>query len=137
MPIEKLCREDFSHCNRGYATVRFFYRGVVMFNAAAVKHLHLWDKKSGYGCVSICHDSNCPGDFSVTCDSEGWQLRDNGGGEAVFNSVGLTRHVIDLTWEKSCHAADGVKPLSWVFRIAMLPLDDGENKTVYALIRKK
>jgi hypothetical protein len=137
MDIEKLSKDDFSHCSRGYPTVRFFYKGVVMFNVAAVKHLKLYDKNSGYARVSVCHDKEKPGDFSVTCDGEGWQLRENGHGEAVFNSVGLARHVIDLTWERCSHAADGVKPRSWVFRIARLPLDDDKNKNVYALIRKK
>jgi hypothetical protein len=55
----------------------------------------------------------------------------------VFNCVGLARHVIDTTWDSLIsHPVGAVKPESMVFRIARLPLDDGKNKDVFALLRR-
>lgn len=137
MEVEKLNKEDFMDTMRGEPTARFTSAGVVFFNKAAVKHMGLYDKKNGYAVVNICRDRKNPADFGVFKDTEGWQLRKEASGGAVFNNVGLARHVIDATWEKMCHAADAVKPSSVIFRIARLPLDDDKNKDVFALLRKK
>lgn len=137
MEIEKLNKEDFMDTMRGEPTVRFTNAGVVFFNKAAVKHLGLHDKKNGYAIINICRDRKVPSDFGVFKDTEGWQLRKEASGGAVFNNVGLARHVIDATWERTCHAAGVVKPGSVIFRIARLPLDDDKNKDVFALLRKK
>jgi hypothetical protein len=46
--------------------------------------------------------------------------------------------VIDATWNKGeGHPAGSVKPRSYTFGIALLPLDDNKNKDVFALLRKK
>ena len=55
----------------------------------------------------------------------------------AFYCAPLANHVIDSTWERDVHAADAKKPQSMTFVIASLPVDDGENKDVFALIRKK
>lgn len=142
MDIEKLCRDDFTDSYRGEPTVRFTDKGVVCFNKAAVKHLklrHHNEFKDFYG-VSICRDKDRPSEFAVVRDDkDGWKLRSDGpGGAALFNCVALARHVIDVTWEKCiAHSADCAKPRNWVFKIARLPLDDGKNSEVFALIRKK
>ena len=123
---------------RGEPTVRFTNMGLVCFNKAAVKHLGLCDKKGVYAVINICRDRKIHSDFGVFVDSEGWQLRKESSGGAVFNNVGLARHVIDATWERcQSHAVGSVKPSSVVFRIARLPLDDDKNKDVFALLRKK
>lgn len=138
MEIEKLCKEDFMDPMRGEPTVRFTVMGVVFFNKAAVKHLGLLDKKtSEYTTVEMCRDTKCKSDFGVFKDIEGWTLRKGSNGGAVFNNVGLARHVIDTTWERcQSHPVGAEKPYSVVFRIARLPLDDGKNKDVYALLRR-
>jgi len=138
MEIEKLCKEDFVDAMRGEPTVRFTVKGVVTFNKAAVRHLQLYDKKEDtYAVVNICRDTKCKSDFGIFKDSEGWQLRKEREG-AVFNCVGLANHIIDMTWDRCVsHPVDAVKPCSVVFRIARLPLDDGKNKDVFALLRKK
>ena len=138
MAIEKLCKDDFVDVMRGQPTVRFTDKGVVFFNRAAIKHLKLCDRSGYYG-VSICRDNKCPSDFSVMRDDDcGWRLRSATAGGGVFNCVGLARHVIDQTWERCrSHPVGAVKPRSWVFRIARLPIDDDKNSNVFALIRKK
>jgi hypothetical protein len=109
---------------------------VVYFNKAAVKHLGLYEK-GVYASVQICRDLKVKSDFGVFKDPEGWQLRKDHEGIAVFNSMGLAQHVIDATWERWCHAVGDVKPRSLTFVIARLPLDDDKNKDVFALLRKK
>ena len=139
MELEKLCRGDFVDSGRGEPKVRFTYRGLVSFNRAAVVHLKLCDRSGYYG-VSVCRDKKVRGDFAIMRDdSDGWRLRGAVSGGVVFNCVGLCRCVIDASWERSCesHVVGSVKPSSWVFRIARLPLDDDKNSGVYALIRKK
>ena len=138
MEIEKLNKEDFMDTVRGEPTARFTYTGLVSFNKASVQHLGLHDKKKdSYTIVNICRDRDNPADFGVFKDTEGWQLRKAWGGTAIFNNVGLARHVIDATWGRCNHGAGAVKPTSIVFRIAKLPLDDDKNKDVFALLRKK
>jgi hypothetical protein len=139
MEIEKLCKEDFMDTMRGEPTIRVTVKGVVFFNKAAVKHLGLYDKKKDvYAVVNICRDIKCKSDFGIFKDVEGWPLRKAPAGGAIFNNVGLARHVIDATWERCVsHPVGALKPYSVVFRIARLPLDDGKNKDVYALLRKK
>jgi hypothetical protein len=138
MEIEKLNKEDFTDPLRGEPTVRFTKSGVVLFNKCAVKHLELKGKNE-YASVNFGHDSRYKSDFNVFKDTEGWQLRANKGtaGGAIFNNVALARHIIDVTWAMNNHAVGIEKPRSVVFRIARLPLDDGENKNVFALLRKK
>ena len=138
MEIEKLNKEDFMATVRGVPTARFTYIGLVTFNKAAVKHLDLYDKtKNSYAIINICRDKDSRCDFGVFKDTEGWQLRKAWGGTAIFNNVGLARHVIDATWERGIRAVGTVKPTSIIFRIAKLPLDDDKNKDVFALLRKK
>ena len=139
MEIEKLCKEDFMDTMRGEPTVRFTHAGVVFFNKAAIKHLNLiMDKKKGvYAIINICREKGDRYNFGVFVDVEGWQLRRAPADGAIFNNVGLARHVIDMTWERCTHVVGAVKPLSVIFRIARLPLDDDKNKDVYALLRKK
>jgi len=140
MEIEKLQQEDFTDPMRGRPSISFTHRGVIVINKSAVLHLKLYDKKTKkYGCVSICKDKDNPHDFSIMRDVEGWQLRGDKSGAAVFNSVRLARYVIDTTWDGrgSVHAVGAIKPTSWLFKIAMMPLDDDKNSGVYALIRKK
>jgi hypothetical protein len=132
MDIEKLGRDDFADSSYREPTIRFTWRGMVYLNRAAVVHLHL-----SSGGVEICYDKDSPADFSITRSDSGWVLRKSTAGAVAFNSVGLSRHVIDKTWERCSHVVGAVKPLSLSFRIARLPLDDGKNKDVFALLRKK
>lgn len=139
MEIEKLQQEDFTDPMRGRPSISFTHRGVIVINKSAVLHLKLYDKKTGkYGCVSICRDKDTPYDFAIMKDIAGWQLRGDKSGAAVFNSVRLARYVIDTTWDGKnvIHAVGAIKPLSWLFRIALLPLDDDKNCDVYALLRR-
>ena len=138
MEIEKLHKEDFIDSMRGEPTVRFTVKGVVFFNKCAIKHLELYDKKKdSYATINLCRDKKDKADFGVFKDFEGWCLRKGTAGGAIFNNVGLARHVIDTTWDRCVsHPVNAVKPRSVVFKIARLPLDDGKNKDVFALLRK-
>jgi hypothetical protein len=137
MDIEILQKEDYVDLMRGEPTVRFTNKGLVFFNNIAVKHLKLWSKKNGYVPVHICRDLKDKSNFGVFVDATGWCLRRGPAGGAVFNCVGLARHVIDVTWERGVHCAGTKKWASYVFRIASLPLDDDKNRDVYALLRRK
>lgn len=140
MKIEKLRKEDFlSHS--GYRTtpkIRFSQVGLIAINKYGVNHLGLCygkgDKLHG---VSICYDKDEPCDFSIMRDDEGFTLRKNPSGQAVFNNVCLCRHIMGKTWEKHAHAVDAVIPKSISLLIAPKPLDDDKNKNVFALLRKK
>ncbi len=136
MDIEKLNKSEFADTHRGEPAIRFTNKGVVYLNHSAVKHLGL-NADSGFSPVSICRDNKNHADFGIFKDSEGWCLRCGPGDGAMFNNVGLARHVIDATWDRCSHVVGAVKPCSMVFRIARLPLDDGKNKDVFALLRKK
>ena len=137
MEVEKLHKSNFVDDMRGEPTVLFTSKGLISFNHTAVVHLQLMNKK-GYFSVSICRDPKCPSDFSVCKDEEGWKLRKASAGRAVFNCVGLARHVIDTTWESFIsHPVGVLKPGTMVFRIARLPLDDLKNRDVFALLRRK
>jgi hypothetical protein len=137
MDVEKLSKSSFVDFLRGEPTIRFTNKGVVYLNHAAVKHLKLL-QGSVLSSVSICRDNKCHADFGIFKDSEGWCLRPGPGGGMMFNNVGLARHVIDATWDRcQSHPVGAEKPQSVVFRIARLPLDDGKNKDVFALLRKK
>jgi hypothetical protein len=140
MDIEILHKGDFMNELRGEATIRFTYSGVVCFNHAAVIFLKLIESgKKGYSPIHLCKDPKNPGDFGVFKDPSGWVLRKNSTGGAVFNCVGLARYIIDATWNRQgvCHPVSSVKPFSYVFRIARKPWDDGKNKDVFALLRRK
>jgi hypothetical protein len=74
----------------------------------------------------------------VCKDEEGWALRKITEGRVAFNCVGLANHVIDATWDSFIsHPMASVKPESMSFRLARLPLDDGKNSDVFALLRRK
>jgi hypothetical protein len=138
MEMEKLSGEGFLDSTRGKPSVRFTSTGLVEFNRAAITHLQLCDKKTGYCVVNFCRDPKHPADFGVFKDTEGWQLRRTTHDRCGFNNVGLSQHVIDATWNKGeGHPAGSVKPRSYTFGIALLPLDDNKNKDVFALLRKK
>ena len=137
MEIEKLKKSDFADVLRGKPTIRFTAKGIVVLNKRAVAELKLFSGNT-WGCVSICRDTKDHSEFSITRDKDGWQLREAYGGGAVFNCAGLSRHVIDKTWERcQSHPVGVEKPVSCSFRIAHIPVDDDKNKDVYALIRKK
>ncbi|MGD0340533.1 MAG: hypothetical protein ABSA76_02330 [Bacteroidales bacterium] len=132
MEIEYLHREDFS--GYGEAVVRFTKCGAVIINHIAMKQL-------GFCCgerVLIGYDKKNPCDFVILkSSSEGWVLRGGNHGEGIFNSVGLVKHVIGATWGRRSHVPSENKPCSMSFGVAKLPVDDGKNKNVYALLRKK
>jgi hypothetical protein len=135
MEIEHLRKEDFdSFRNNGTVpTVRFTKDGVVIINHVAMKHLRL----SCDSRVSIGFDKKDPSEFVVFKSDNGWRVRVGKHNEGIFNSMGLVRHIIDATWKRRSHVPGENKPCSISFRVARLPVDDGKNKDVYALIRKK
>jgi hypothetical protein len=121
---------------KGEAVIRFRQMGIIRLNCHAVIRLGLFVSFTG---VSFYQDPQCPAEIFICGDGDGWPVRKCSGGGAQFNNCELARHVIDLTWERRvCAAGDNaVKPKSYSFRIARLPVDDGKNKNVFALIRKK
>jgi hypothetical protein len=132
MDIEFFQKHDFG--SSGDAVVKFTGCGAVIINHRAMEQL-------GLGCgdrVLIGYDKKNTADF-VICKSsnEGWVLRSGNHGEGVFNSVGLMRRVVGATWERKSHAPGENKITCVSFKLAKLPIDDGENCNVFALLRKE
>jgi hypothetical protein len=122
---------------KGEPAIRFDSTGAISLNKYAIKHLKLRIAKSLFP-VSICRDTKCHSEFSITKDLDGWVLREDHWGRAVFNCAELSRYVIDETWNRTGSHGVGVeKPRSIVFRIARMPVDDDKNKDVFALLRKR
>jgi hypothetical protein len=145
MELELLKKEDFGSDTvlRGEPGIRFDRSGLISLNKSAVKHLKLGvmgsDTLVG---VSFLRDLKRSGDLFIMRDEKGWELRyanKDKKGIAVFNNVALCHHVIDATWERqgASHAVGEVKPGHYCFRVALMPVDDGKNKNVFALLRKK
>ena len=145
MNFTKLNKEDFNSGDvvRGEPGIRFEKSGLVSLNKSAVKHLCLYDAKTKkYHGVSFMCDAVRKFDVYIYRDDDGWEIRPANKKEepsvAVFNNVALSQHIIDLTWEANVSRPVGaVKPRSYCFRVALLPVDDDKNKNVFALIRKK
>lgn len=112
-------------------SVHVRYDGLFTFNRSAVKHLGL---NSG---VSFCVEKSSRNCFAVMRDDNGYCLRRTTAGQMLFNNYSLARNIINSTFERCPLPAGVEKPKSVVFVIASLPVDDGENKDVYALIQKK
>lgn len=130
---EKLREEDLiKHGHKMVPTVHIKYDGLFTFNRSAVEHLGL----SGGG-VSFCVEKSSRNCFAVMCDDAGYKLRRTEWDQMLFNNSALAKHIIDLTLERTPLPAGAEKPCSMVFVIAKLPVDDGENNGVFALIRKK
>ena len=144
MELEKLKKEDFTAdvVVRGEPGIRFGKTGLIAINKSAVKHLKLYDEKNNkfYG-VSFLQDTKHNGDLYIMRDDNGWELRGTnkeGVCIAVFNNTALCHHVIDVTWDHyTSHPLGAEKPCSYHFCIAIMPADDGKNKNVFALLRKK
>lgn len=124
---------DFPRC-RGRkvedATVHIKYTGHFEFNRVAVQRL---GKR-----VSLCAEKSSRNCFAVMRDDGGHEMHDLGVSERMgFSNSSLAKHVLDKTWERDIHAADVKMPSGMTFLIAAMPVDDGENKDVFALIRKK
>jgi hypothetical protein len=130
MDIEYFTRADFS--SRGEAVIKFTECGAVIINHEAMRRLGVDESKK----VAVGCDGSNPHDFMIRVGDRGWPVRVGCHGEGIFNSVGLVRHVIDQTWKIKSHVPDEKKPLCMSFRVALLPIDDGENKNVFALLRK-
>ena len=132
MDIEFFQKKDFG--SNGDAVIKFTGCGAVIINACAMKQLGLSSGKR----VCVGYDKRSCADFVISISSEeGWEVRVGNHGEGIFNSVGLVRRVVDDSWGKKSHVPGENKPRSISFRIARLPVDDGKNKNVYALLRKK
>jgi hypothetical protein len=145
MELELLRKEDFGQDSvlRGKPGIRFDRSGLISINKSAVKHLKLsvGDSDTLAG-VSFLRDLKRSGDLFIMRDEKGWELRyanKEKKGIVVFNNVALCHHVIDLTWGRQgvSHAVGEEKPGHYCFGIALLPVDDGKNKNVFALLRKK
>lgn len=137
MEMEKLSKSDFAN-DRGGAKITFYSDGKIVFSRKAIEHLKLLDKSGSFCPVLLCRDSKNPTEFGVFKDPTGYNLYHMQTNCAIFHCAGLARHVIDITWEKYGVKAVGCeKPSFMVFTIAPLPLDEGKNKDVYALLRKK
>ena len=132
----KLRKEDFMGKHKGRnmeATVHVKDNGLFTLNVSAVKILGV---DSG-GSVTLCAEKSSRNCFAIMKDDGGYCLRCGEYGQMFFNCASLARHVIDKSLERGGVPAGAVKPRSMVFIVASLPVDDGENSGVFALIRKK
>jgi hypothetical protein len=129
---EKLRDEDLvRHGNNMKPTVHIKSDGLFTFNRRAVEHLGL---STG---VSFCVEKSSRNCFAVMRDDSGYKLRKTNCGRLLIDNSALAKHIINLTLERCPLPAGVEKPKSVVFVIALLPVDDGDNKDVYALIQKK
>jgi hypothetical protein len=137
MDIEPLCKKDFV---KSEPTVRFYKRGLIVFNRCAVVHLSLFSCDDVWGVVSLGKNKADLYEFVVWSGGEGWKVRPSteaGAGGCAFNNAVLAQRVIDTTWNRcQSHPVGANKPDSMCFRIARVSVDDGKNKNVYALLRK-
>jgi hypothetical protein len=132
MKLVQLTREILAHkSRRGLATVSFTRRGIVILSNLALNRLELKNDSL----VDI-FQGDLQSEFFISRGNT-YQLRKNGRGGAVFNSVDLSSLVIDKTWTITSHAYGVDCPTKFTFIICERPVDDEENKNVYALLRKK
>jgi len=116
---------------RGIATVSFTRRGVVILSRVALERLGINE-----GSLVDIYQGDLPSEFFISAGSS-YRLRKNGKGGAVFNSRDLSSLVMDKTWMVTSRPAGVECPDKFTFIVCERPVDDGENKGVYALLRKK
>lgn len=132
MKLVRLTRGELSRKNkRGIATVSFTKRGVIILSGVAIKRMGL----NRDSLVDI-FQGDITSEFYISSGST-YRLRKNGKGGAVFNSVDLAGLVIEKTWQITPRAAGIECPDRFTFIICEKPVDDEDNKEIYALLRKK
>lgn len=139
MELQKLPKEHFPiNGGREEPTITFYSTGKIVLNRAAVSHLHLHIEQYLKG-VSFFEDKKIHSDICISGDVSGdWNVKHYSGGRAVFNNRSLARHIIQVTFDKHPRRGEDTipPPSSYSFRIAKLPIDDGDHKNIFALIPK-
>jgi len=128
----RLTREALARKSRNrIATISFTRRGVVILSNVALVRLNV-----RHGSLVDVFQGDVPSEFFIS-EGSSYRLRRNGRGGAVFNSVDLTQLVMDKTWTVTSRPAGAACPDRFTFIICDRPVDDEENKNIYALLRKK
>jgi hypothetical protein len=130
MEIESLNADDFRGTG-GEPKISFTRCGAIIINHIAMRQLQMDKSKK----VVIGFDRQNPADFTIGVAESGWEIRIGKHGEGIFNSKNLVKYVIDRIWNRKSHVPGENKPECMGFIISRLPVDDGENKNVFALLR--
>ena len=132
MKLLRLTREGLARRkNNRLATISFTRRGVVILSNVALSNLGI-----SHNSLVDVFQGDIPSEFFISTGST-YQLRRNGRGGAVFNSVDLSQLVIDKTWTITSRPAGVNCPDRFTFFICAKPVDDEENNNIYALVAKK
>jgi hypothetical protein len=132
MKLERLTREALARKSRNrIATISFTRRGVVILSNVALVRLNV-----RHGSLVDVFQGDVPSEFYIAVGNT-YRLRKNGTGGAVFNSVDLAQLVMDKTWAITPRPAGAMCPDRFTFIVCERPVDDEENKEIYALLRKK
>ena len=134
--MKELHKEDFA--SRGEPSVRFDKCGEIKINKAGVEHLRLKEIGIPFVCIFQGEDRECH-NFFIKKSSSGWGLRSGPDGSLRFNCAAMSKLVIRETWESHVRPAGDTwnRPKAYTLHIALVPIDNENNKDVYALIRKK
>jgi hypothetical protein len=91
-----------------------------------------------YAYIRIFQDQDSPTDFFISAEGGGaFRLRRNSTGGYLFNCSALAKLVREQTWSTHGHPAKTEMPKNISLEICEKPVDDGKNKTIFSLLRKK
>jgi hypothetical protein len=136
MTLTKLTRDLLGGRRKsGVPTISFHKRGIGVLSRQSVQKLEIRLDSKKDSLIDI-YQGDKISEFFVSKGTT-YQLRHNGTGGAVFNSVGLCNLVIDKTWTVLTHTFNEPIPKKIVLCVCDKPVDDEENCNVYALLRKK
>jgi hypothetical protein len=140
MKLVTLTRESLGATNGrdGSPSVTFSHKGLITLSSKACVFLGIITAGKDSAYVCIFQDQDKPTDFFVSAEGGGaFRLRRNSSGGYMFNCSALAKLVREQTWACHGHAVGAVMPNNITLVICERPVDDGKNKTIFALIRKK
>lgn len=136
MELRKLTKENLGgRSKKGLPTISFTRRGLVILSQKTVEKLEI-DLKSKHHSLVDVFEGPSISEFFISRGTT-YKVRKNGDGGAVFNCSTLSELVIDRSWKVHPHNALEPAPDKFSFIVCDKPVDDEENKNIFALIRKK
>jgi len=136
MELKKLTKENIGGRSRkGIATVSFTQRGLVILSHKAVTKLDLNPVENNNSFVDV-FEGDARSEFFIS-RGETYRLRRNGVGGAVFNCHSLCTLILEHTWTIMPHIHSEEMPKILTFIVCDNPIDDEENASIFALLRKK
>jgi len=137
MNLQKLTRENLGGRNyRSARTITFTVRGTGVLSKTSIKFLNLDLCNDKDRFIDVHQDLEKIADFFISKGST-YRIRKNSTGGGVFNCKNLSDLIMQKTWNHSGHAALEGCPNRISLTICENSIDEGKNKNVFALIRKK